>query len=87
MKARLLLAALHFNENTERQQVKSKAGKPRWKVSYPKYNSGPIAQSVKTKQTYARKTRFAAARVYDQAIPPIPEPDPQPRKKRRKKKK
>eukprot|EP00794_Sanderia_malayensis_P000942 gene942-256_t len=136
----LLLAALHFNENAERQQAKSKAGKQRWKVSYPKYKSGPIAKSLKTKPTLvdyvstllkaaiqlrqsntrymtakrnmesmsssvppslastktrvykdavvlARKSRFAAARVYDQAIPSTPEPDPQTHKKRRKNKK
>ena len=37
MRARTLLAALHFNENSSRPPAMSKDGHTQWSVSYPKY--------------------------------------------------
>ncbi|XP_065068907.1 uncharacterized protein LOC135694142 [Rhopilema esculentum] len=58
MKARLLLAALHFNENANRKQAMTKQGKERWKISYPKYKKGAVAKPVKTKPTYGYVTEL-----------------------------
>ncbi|XP_071138376.1 uncharacterized protein [Mytilus edulis] len=38
MKARIYIAALHYNENGNRQQAVTKAGILKWKKSYPKAN-------------------------------------------------
>lgn len=40
MNARVLLAAIHQNENTERRQAITKGGDLRWKVAYPKAKKG-----------------------------------------------
>lgn len=37
---RVLLAAIHQNENTERRQAITKGGDLRWKVAYPKAKKG-----------------------------------------------
>ena len=52
MRARILLAALHFNENSDRSQAVNKAGNARWRVSYPKYKDGGIINEVKVDCTY-----------------------------------
>ena len=50
---RLLLSALHFNENCQRQQALTKEGEAKWTISYPKYKKGlPVAKEVKTAITY-----------------------------------
>ncbi|XP_068757420.1 uncharacterized protein [Montipora capricornis] len=57
MKARLQLAALHFNENANKPQRKIKkgvnAGADQWLVSYPKYKKGgAVAKEIKEACTY-----------------------------------
>jgi len=57
MKARLQIAALHFNENANKPQRKLKhgenAGAGQWLVSYPKYKKGgAVAKEVKEDCTY-----------------------------------
>ncbi|XP_036000029.1 uncharacterized protein LOC118564855 isoform X1 [Fundulus heteroclitus] len=53
MNARLMLAILHFNENSNRQQAKNKAGKEMWQLSFPKAKKGePVAKQVKVPCTY-----------------------------------
>jgi len=53
MKARLYIAALHFNENSSREQAVNKRGEPIYSVSYPKGRKGTgIPKEVKVKQTY-----------------------------------
>ncbi|XP_065068372.1 uncharacterized protein LOC135693741, partial [Rhopilema esculentum] len=48
MKARLFLAAMHFNENSQRAQQRKETGEKMWNVSYPKYRSGDgVVQEVK----------------------------------------
>ncbi|KAK3107901.1 hypothetical protein FSP39_024743 [Pinctada imbricata] len=53
MEARLFLAALHFNENSCRQQAVTSDGRPKYAVSYPKAKHGDgIAKQVKVQQTF-----------------------------------
>ncbi len=50
---RLLLAALHFNENTQRQQQTSKNGEAQFVVSYQKFDTGRgVVKEVKVPCTY-----------------------------------
>lgn len=52
---RLLLAALHFNENSTRQQAKNQNGDLIYSVSFPKGRHGEgVAKEVKVKQTFSR---------------------------------
>ena len=51
MRARTLLAALHFNENSSRPQAVSKDGHAQWSVSYPKYKDGGTIKEIKVKCT------------------------------------
>lgn len=45
---RLYLAALHFNENSKRDQAVTRDGTPMYGISYPKSRKGaPIAKEVK----------------------------------------
>lgn len=53
MKARLYIAALHFNENSYRDQAVNKNGEPIYSISYPKGRKGVgIPKEVKVQQTY-----------------------------------
>lgn len=47
---RLYLAALHFNENSQRKQATTKTGNAMYAVSYPKARKGEgVAKEVKSK--------------------------------------
>ena len=48
----MYLAALHWNENSDKEQAKTKDGELRWKVSFPKYKKKDIAQPVREEATY-----------------------------------
>lgn len=51
---RLFLAALHFNENSARQQSRTKEGDKQYVVSYPKGRGGEgVANEVKVDQTFS----------------------------------
>lgn len=53
MKARLYIAALHFNKNSYRDQAVNKNGEPIYSISYPKGRKGAgIPKEVKVQQTY-----------------------------------
>ncbi|XP_065894336.1 uncharacterized protein [Dysidea avara] len=53
MKSRLKLAALHFNENSDRPQALTKQGVERYDVIQPKYKSGGyLVRKVHVKATY-----------------------------------
>lgn len=53
MEARVLLAALHFNENSNRAQAVNKQGDACWNVSFPKSRHGePVVKDVKIPLTY-----------------------------------
>ncbi len=52
---RLLVAALHYNENSEREQARGSDGKPAFLVKYPKYKKGEyIIRAKKTTPTYGK---------------------------------
>ena len=52
--SRLYIVALHFNENSSREQAVNKRGEPIYSVSYPKGRKGTgIPKEVKVKQTYS----------------------------------
>ena len=50
---RLLLAVLHNNENSQRQQATTTSGEAKWKVGYSKDRGmTPVAKPIKTEATY-----------------------------------
>ena len=51
---RLCVAALHYNENGQRQQAVTKDGGLQWRLSYPKRNKGEhaVVRPYKTSITY-----------------------------------
>ena len=52
---RLALAALHFNENSGRNQALTKDGQPQFRISFPKSRRGEaIAKEIKTCQTFGK---------------------------------
>ena len=53
MKCRNLLAAMHYNENAQREQAVTKDGKARHSVHFPKYKKGGyIVRKLVNKTTY-----------------------------------
>ncbi|KAL5019114.1 hypothetical protein ScPMuIL_004836 [Solemya velum] len=53
MEARVILAVLHFNENSNRQQARKSDGSLQWQLSYPKYKKGGVVvRPVKEVMTY-----------------------------------
>ncbi|KAL9951461.1 hypothetical protein ACROYT_G044124 [Oculina patagonica] len=75
MKARLQIAALHFNENSDKPQRKvskgENVGTGQWLISYPKYRKGgAVAKEIKVACTYDYVTRlFDAVRERRQRLP------------------
>jgi solute carrier family 8 (sodium/calcium exchanger) len=54
MTARYYLAALHFNENSERMQAVTIDGQPRYSIRFPKFKKGEYSIRIeKTPPTYA----------------------------------
>lgn len=52
---RLLIAALHFNENYDREQAKTKDGAERIKISFPKQKQGGFTpKPVPVPKTYRK---------------------------------
>ncbi|XP_013396887.2 uncharacterized protein LOC106163756 [Lingula anatina] len=60
MIGRLLLAALHYNENSDKGQAVTKEGIARWSVAHPKMKKGTvaIAKPIKNKPTYVYAARL-----------------------------
>ena len=55
MNSRLQLASLHFNENANRCQAKTRNGEDRYSIVYPKYkHGGYIVCKIKTTPTYGK---------------------------------
>ena len=55
MNSRLQLASLHFNENANRCQAKTRNGEDRYSIVYPKYkHGGYIVRKIKTTPTYGK---------------------------------
>lgn len=51
--SRLYLAAMHFNENADREQAMNLEGKAVYRIMYPKSKKGqPTVKSVKTEPTF-----------------------------------
>ena len=54
---RLWLAALHFNENTQRTQAVTKEGKARYIIVFPKYKRGEYTvRKIFVDSTYGKNT-------------------------------
>ena len=52
-KSRLLLAVLHYNNNSNKQQAKTKKGEDQYSISFPKYKKGDfIVREVMEKSNY-----------------------------------
>ena len=50
---RLLLAALHYNENSDRLQAVTKDGRPCYTIRFPKFKKGEYSvRKEKTSATY-----------------------------------
>ena len=59
MKARILLAVLHFNENSACAQAVTQKGQSRWGISFPKSRKGdPIVKQVKVPPSYSYVTEL-----------------------------
>ena len=58
--SRIYIAAMHFNENANRQQATTKDGVQRWKVSYPKAKRGEecVVKPQKVAATYGKQYFF-----------------------------
>ncbi|KAM7310150.1 hypothetical protein ISCGN_007093 [Ixodes scapularis] len=64
MLARTRVAALHFNENSDREQAISGAGQRQWKRKSPKAKKGhPTVAEEKTKATHAYVAKLLAQAV------------------------
>ncbi|KAM7440480.1 hypothetical protein ABFA07_010306 [Porites harrisoni] len=59
MLARLLLAVLHYNENSERLQAVTKEGKPCYSIRFPKHKKGEYS---------VRKDKTAATCGYTETL-------------------
>ncbi|KAJ8301015.1 hypothetical protein KUTeg_022534 [Tegillarca granosa] len=71
MRARLYLAALHFNENSKRQQAVTRDGTPIYGISYPKSRKGaPVAKEVKVKQTFGYVNELMAELLLTREVHP-----------------
>ena len=52
---RLALAALHFNENSSREQAVTASGEERFDILFPKYKKGGhIVRKVTVNPTYSK---------------------------------
>ena len=55
MTTRLQLAALHFNENSSRDQAVTKEGKERYNILFPKFKKGGyIVRKLTADPTYSK---------------------------------
>ena len=64
LKTRLLLAAMHYNENAERHQCQNKKGTPEFTIAFPKYKKGGyILRKILTECTYNYVDRLFNALV------------------------
>ncbi len=54
---RTILAAMHYNENADRAQATTKAGKRRHSLHYPKYKrGGHVVKKILSSATYGKDT-------------------------------
>ncbi|XP_067290036.1 uncharacterized protein [Pseudorasbora parva] len=59
MLCRSQLAAMHYNENSERKQATTEAGQLRWHIQYPRYKKGECTvRPLKTSPTYGYVQRL-----------------------------
>lgn len=69
MESRILIAALHFNENSQRPQAVTKENQLQWSVSYPKARKGQAVVkpvSVPATFTYVDKLLTATVELRDE---------------------
>ena len=55
---RMILAALHFNENSQRKQATTAEGKAKYNIPFSKASGQFVVKKVKTAPTYGKKTNF-----------------------------
>ncbi|XP_070561301.1 uncharacterized protein [Ptychodera flava] len=80
--SRLCLAAMHYNENTNRNQAQTQAGDPQFTVKFPKYKcGGHVLKKVMERSTYDYvldlMTELAMVLEDDVSLP-IMEDEPEP---------
>ena len=64
MRSRLLLAAMHYNENAGRPQHKNKRGSLEFAIAFPKYKTGGyIVRKILTDCTYCYIDKLVDALV------------------------
>jgi hypothetical protein len=84
MIARLLLAALHYNENAQRKQATTRDRILRFAIKYPKYKKGGYSVRVVRREStfdYAHKLLVAVAKLCissDCDVDNLPNPQPPP---------
>ena len=65
MRSRLLLAAIHYNENAGRPHCKNKIGSPEFAIAFPKYTTGGyIFRKILTDCTYSYTDKLFHAFVF-----------------------
>ncbi|KAL9961215.1 hypothetical protein ACROYT_G030118 [Oculina patagonica] len=66
MYARLLLAALHYNENSDRLQAVTVDGRPCYSIRFPKFKKGEYSvREVKTAATYGYTEALIDVLIHD----------------------
>ena len=54
------IAALHFNENSHKEQAETRDGQRRYSISFPKYKQGHhIVREIATPSTYSKYNTFS----------------------------
>ena len=49
-----MIAALHHNENVNREQATTKDGMPRFAITYPKYKEDHVVRDIRVPCTYSK---------------------------------
>lgn len=62
---RIRLAALHFNENSSREQATTVAGKLQYSIVFPKHKKGGyVVKKVTKDPTYGKQTHHAYVSIF-----------------------
>lgn len=56
---RTILAAMHFNENNDRDQAVNQEGEPEYTIQFPKAKSGGyVVRKITAECSYGKKTNY-----------------------------
>ena len=61
---RVIIAALHWNEQQNKEQAKTKKGELRWTIAVPKYKKRAIAKPVKEEPTFGKHSKWLAPQMF-----------------------